>query len=431
MGSLVFQATLGGQVNLNGPNTASTFDIAVPATTGTMVTTGDSGTVTNTMLAGSIANAKLTNSSVTVGSTSIALGATSTTLDGVNIGATTAGTGAFTTLSASSTVSGTGFSTYLASPPAIGGTAAAAGSFTTLSGTTSVTTPIVKSASSLTLQSNGTTTAVTVDTSQNVGIGNTSPAAKLHVGPLNGTGSLNGYTKLAVEGTDYSVITLKCPAANTNQIIFTDTTSAGLGFINYYNSSNTTPNAMTFGTNSTERMRIGSDGIIYMGCTALVSDRPNAAGGTIKQVNGNTKVRVDADGSAAFQFYSPTGGTSPVGSIAVNSSTTSYNITSDYRLKKDVEPMTGALAKIALLKPVIYKWKSTGEAGQGFIAHELQEVAPDCVTGEKNAVATYIDEDGNEATRPVYQGIDTSFLIATLTAAIQELTARVAALEAK
>jgi hypothetical protein len=138
MGSLVFQATLGGQVNLNGPNTASTFDIAVPATTGTMVTTGDTGTVTNTMLAGSIANAKLTNSSVTVGSTSIALGATSTTLDGVNIGATTAGTGAFTTLSASSTVSGAGFSAYLASPPAIGGTAAAAGSFTTLAASSTV-----------------------------------------------------------------------------------------------------------------------------------------------------------------------------------------------------------------------------------------------------------------------------------------------------
>jgi hypothetical protein len=59
-------------------------------------------------------------------------------LDGVNIGATTAGTGAFTTLSASSTVSGAGFSTYLASPPAIGGTAAAAGSFTTLSASSTV-----------------------------------------------------------------------------------------------------------------------------------------------------------------------------------------------------------------------------------------------------------------------------------------------------
>lgn len=54
MGSLVFQATLGGQVNLNGPNTASTFNIAVPATTGTMVTTGDTGSVSSTMLASSL-----------------------------------------------------------------------------------------------------------------------------------------------------------------------------------------------------------------------------------------------------------------------------------------------------------------------------------------------------------------------------------------
>jgi hypothetical protein len=81
MGNLVFQATLGGQVNLVGPNTASTYNINVPSVNGNLVTTGDTGTVTSTMLAGSIANAKLTNSSVTVGSTSIALGATSTTLD--------------------------------------------------------------------------------------------------------------------------------------------------------------------------------------------------------------------------------------------------------------------------------------------------------------------------------------------------------------
>jgi hypothetical protein len=69
-----------------------------------------------------------------------------------------------------------------------------------------------------------------------------------------------------------------------------------------------------------------------------------------------------------------------------------------------------------------------GSDGQGFIAHELQAVVPDCVTGEKDAV----DEEG----KPVYQGIDTSFLVATLTAAIQELkatvdaqAARIAALE--
>jgi hypothetical protein len=117
-----------------------------------------------------------------------------------------------------------------------------------------------------------------------------------------------------------------------------------------------------------------------------------------------------------------------VGSISVTTTNTAYNTSSDYRLKEAITPMTGALAKVALLKPCTYKWKVDGSDGQGFIAHELAEVEPGCVTGEKDAV----DADGN----PQYQGIDTSFLVATLTAAIQEqqaiitaLTARVEALE--
>ena len=108
MGQLVFQATAGGQVALVGPNPSASFSLNVPAVSGTLVTTGDTGTVTNTMLASNAYTAP---------------GA---------IGSVTPSTGAFTTLSASSTVSGAGFSTYLASPPAIGGTAAAAGTFTTL-----------------------------------------------------------------------------------------------------------------------------------------------------------------------------------------------------------------------------------------------------------------------------------------------------------
>jgi hypothetical protein len=121
-------------------------------------------------------------------------------------------------------------------------------------------------------------------------------------------------------------------------------------------------------------------------------------------------------------------GSSNVGTITSNGSTTAYNTTSDYRLKEQVQPMTGALAKVQQLKPCTYKWKADGSDGEGFIAHELQAVVPDAVTGEKDAV----DEDG----KPKYQGIDTSFLVATLTAAIQEqqaliqtLTARVEALE--
>jgi hypothetical protein len=106
---------------------------------------------------------------------------------------------------------------------------------------------------------------------------------------------------------------------------------------------------------------------------------------------------------------------SDVGTISTNGSATAYNTSSDYRLKENIAPMTGALAKVAQLKPVTYIWKATGETSEGFIAHELAEVVPDCVSGQKDAV----DDDG----KPVYQGVDTSFLVATLTAAIQELKA--------
>jgi hypothetical protein len=108
-----------------------------------------------------------------------------------------------------------------------------------------------------------------------------------------------------------------------------------------------------------------------------------------------------------------------VGTISVTTSATAYNTSSDYRLKENIAPMTGALETVAQLNPVTYKWKADGSDGQGFVAHELQEVVPDCVSGEKDAV----DADGN----PVYQGVDTSFLVATLTAAIQELNAKVEA----
>jgi hypothetical protein len=164
-------------------------------------------------------------------------------------------------------------------------------------------------------------------------------------------------------------------------------------------------------------------------------------------------------------FYTDNGSARvTAGSISSNGAVTAYNVASDYRLKENIQPMTGALAKVIQLKPVIYDWKDefvgTQKNGEGFIAHELAEVCPHAVTGEKDAVemrqyeispavpATF-DEEGNELTAaveavmgerevPRYQGIDTSFLVATLTAALQEahglikdLTTRITALEAK
>ena len=134
--------------------------------------------------------------------------------------------------------------------------------------------------------------------------------------------------------------------------------------------------------------------------------------------------------SASQQIVHFDRGSSTVGFITTTNTTTTYSSASDYRLKNTIAPITGALAKVALLKPCTYKWNIDGSEGQGFIAHELQEVCPIAVHGTKDA----IDADG----KPDYQGVDTSFLVATLTAAIQEqqvliktLSARLTALESK
>lgn len=115
----------------------------------------------------------------------------------------------------------------------------------------------------------------------------------------------------------------------------------------------------------------------------------------------------------AINFNSNYGTT--VGSITAGA-TTAYNTTSDYRLKQNVMPMNNRLADVMKLKPVTYNWKYDDSPGEGFIAHELAEVCPYAVTGEKDAV----NEDGS--IKP--QSIDTSFLIGMLVAAIQELNSK-------
>lgn len=172
----------------------------------------------------------------------------------------------------------------------------------------------------------------------------------------------------------------------------------------------------TSGTTATltERMRIDSSGNVLVNQTSQTGSAgvfavANTAGSggacCVTSTNNNTYY------PAIFKNAS----NSNVGNINCTASATAYATSSDYRLKENIAPMTGALEVVSQLKPVTYTWKADGLEGQGFIAHELQAVVPDCVTGEKDAV----DADGN----PVYQGIDTSFLVATLTAAIQELKA--------
>ena len=111
------------------------------------------------------------------------------------------------------------------------------------------------------------------------------------------------------------------------------------------------------------------------------------------------------------------------GSIAVTSTATAYNTSSDYRLKENVVPIDNAVSRVGNLNPVRFNFTSDPDKTvDGFLAHEVTPVVPEAITGEKDAV----DEEGN----PVYQGIDQAKLVPLLVAALQELSARVAALEA-
>jgi hypothetical protein len=184
--------------------------------------------------------------------------------------------------------------------------------------------------------------------------------------------------------------------------------------------SGTAGNAITF----TQAMTLDASGNLLVGITAQLADEKfRVASTTTSGVFQNTTaastrpvIYTQHTGSSGgtsknhLEFLNSGGGT--VGTIACTGTTTSYVTSSDYRLKNTIAPMTGALAKVAALKPVVYKWNADGSDGEGFIAHELAEVVPDAVTGAKDAV----DAEG----KPVYQGIDTSFLVATLTAALQE-----------
>ena len=267
----------------------------------------------------------------------------------------------------------------------------------------------------------GNTERMRIDSSGNVGVGTTSP-----------------FGKVDAVGNSYGAFTARATATGANQTVLAlsvvDNTYVNFANAVYYAQSH------DWRINGTAvGMNIIPAGNLLLGTTTYYGASAHIVTNTSTSVYGMA-ICDTASTTGGINFLNSSG--TQVGAIFINGASVTYATTSDYRLKENVAPMAGALEIVAKLKPVTYTWKSNGLKCQGFIAHELQEIVPECVSGEKDAMEFVedLDETGKIIGKkeiPKYQGIDTSFLIATLVSAIQEqqamieeLKAKVAALEA-
>jgi hypothetical protein len=116
-------------------------------------------------------------------------------------------------------------------------------------------------------------------------------------------------------------------------------------------------------------------------------------------------------------------GSNRYGDVTSNGSVMTYGGTSDYRLKTNVQPMSGSIDRVKQLNPVTFDWISSGVSTEGFIAHELQAVVPDAATGVRDEV----DDNG----RPIMQQVDPRHVVPLLTSALQEAIAKIETLEAR
>lgn len=245
---------------------------------------------------------------------------------------------------------------------------------------------------------------LSIDTANNrVGIGTTSPSKSLHILNASSTGSTNP-SHLRIEG-------------NNSNYYDIGRDNSGTGYLSFYGSQ-TSATGYIFGGVDGERLRIDSSGKLLVGTSSTFDN----VSFLLAQILGGLATKINTTASTSqISFFNPNG---RVGFIGTSGTTTSYNTSSDYRLKENVTDVTDGITRVKQLEPKRFNFIADPDRTvDGFLAHEAQTVVPEAVSGTHNEV----DDDGNA----VMQGIDQSKLVPLLTAALKESIAKIEALEAR
>ena len=269
----------------------------------------------------------------------------------------------------------------------------------------------------------------------------------LHIKTSDTGGSVNGNgDELVIENNGNAGLTILTGNSNTGSIFFADADDPNIGGIQYDHSTDDA--TMTFRAGDNVRMALkitNNDLTISQGNDYTNNGTGGGSGVSIKDIGGTRgEIGIEKTGTGAagmIYFYNGNGG---VGSITTSSSSTAYNTSSDYRLKENVDYTFDATSRLKQLKPARFNFKADADTTvDGFLAHEVSSIVPEAITGIHNEVQVWeegeelpegvsvgdnkLDDEGN--TIPKYQGIDQSKLVPLLVKTIQELEARITALE--
>ena len=275
----------------------------------------------------------------------------------------------------------------------------------------------------------------------------------LHIKTGDSGASVGGNgDELVIEGSGASGLSILSANNDEGSIYFGDNGNSTMGAIVYAHGNN----SMQFKTGDSERMRIDSYGEIFVNKTA---NNFNANGGM--WTDGGERISLTRDGdevAVATNFINTSGypmafhySGSTVGTIRSTNNSTSYNTSSDYRLKENEVAISDGIKRLKNLKPYRFNFKNDKDKTvDGFFAHEVSSVVPEAISGDKDAMAVKtkytaddVETQGDNPSKKVgdaktystteinAQSIDQSKLVPLLTSALQEAITKIETLEAR